>query len=96
MSTRIRQSTPIPTGSDVKVNNNFPRKRIRMKNIPLGSTIRVDKSFVKPERLEVKMSKIKASSAFKNGKSKARAQLKRIKSTSLRKGDVVKINVSTS
>lgn len=94
MTTRIHQRTPIATGSNVKINNNFPRKRVRIKNLPLGSTVRVDNSFVKPEKLQVKMSKIKASTSFKNGKSKARAQLKKIKSTSLKKGNAVKISTS--
>ena len=92
MATRIRQSAKIPHGTRVTVNNNFPRKNLRIKNIPLGSTIRVDKSFVKPEDLKTKMSKIKASSKFKSGKSEYR----KLKSIALKPGDTVNIKIKTS
>ena len=93
MTTRIHQSTPIPIGRGVKVNNNFPKKRIRINKLPLGSTVRVDKSFTKPQSLKGRMSKIKASPKYKQGEAKVRSKLasRRIKN----RGKVT-VKVSTS
>lgn len=94
MPVRMRQSTKIPHGSDITVNNNFPKKRLQIKNIPLGSTIRVDKSFIKPENLKTKMSRIKASTEFKNGRNAYKAEKARV--VRINPGQTVNIRIKTS
>lgn len=100
MVTRIHQRTRIPRGSGIKVNNDFRKKQVHVNKIPLGSTIRVDKSFIKPENLKQRMSKIKASPKYKAGEAKVRAKLTAIKvkkgSTVTIKNRNVKMDISTS
>lgn len=89
MTVKIHQRTRVHPGlNSVKIRNDFPRKHINVKNLPRGSKIHVDSSFVKPESLKGRMSKIKASSQFKAGESKAKVQLQAMK---LRKGKQVNI-----
>ena len=94
MTVRMRQTTKIPMGSRVVVKNDFSRKRLQIKNLPLGSTIRVDKSFVKPENLKTKMSKIKASSQFKSGRSKYKAEKSRV--IRVKSGETINVRLKTS
>lgn len=94
MGTRIRQRAKIPMGTQITVNNNFPKRRLQVKNIPLGSTIRVDKSFVKPDNLKTKMAIIKASTKFKNGKSSYKAE--KAKVVRIKPGQTVNIRIKTS
>lgn len=94
MTVRMRQTTKIPMGSHVEVKNNFPRKHLQIKNLPLGSKIRVDKSFVKPDSLKTKMSKIKASPQFKSGRSKYKAEKARV--VRVKSGETINVRLKTS
>ena len=92
MTTKIHQHTKLPTGlNSVRINNNFPRKHIRIKNLPRGSKIHVGSSFVMPDSLDKRMSEIKASHEFKSGEIKAKKEYKRIK---LRKDNKLSVNIS--
>lgn len=80
MTLKTSQHTRVRPGlNSVKIKNNFPKKKVSLKNLPRGSKIHVDSSFVKPESLKSKMSKIKASAEFRSGEAKARVKLKSMK-----------------
>lgn len=92
MATKIHQHTKLPTGiNSVKIKNNFPKKHIRIKNLPRGSKVHVGSSFVMPETLSKRMSEIKASHEFKSGEIKAKSEYQRIK---VRKDSKLKVNIS--
>ena len=92
MVTRVRQNTGIPRPfSSVKINNNFPRKRVSVKNLPRGSKIHVDSSFIKPEKLKGRMSKIRASAQFKSGQIKAKTKLQTMR---IKQNQKVTVNIS--
>lgn len=92
MTLKTFQHTRVRPGlNSVKVNNNFQRKKISVKNLPRGSNIHVASSFTKPEKLQTKMSKIKASSQFTAGKAKARTKLQSMR---VKRNKKVTVNIS--
>lgn len=92
MTLKTFQHTRVRPGvNSVKINNNFSRKKVSVKNLPRGSKIHVDSSFVKPEKLQGRMSKIKASAQFKMGEAKVRQKLRSMK---VKNGTKVAVNIS--
>lgn len=92
MTVKIHQHTRVRPGlNSVKINNDFPRKKVTLKNLPRGSKIHVADSFTKPEKLKGRMSKIKASAQFSAGKVKARAILQSMK---VKQSKKVTVNIS--
>lgn len=92
MTVKIHQHTRVRPGlNSVKINNDFPRKKVTLKNLPRGSKIHVDSSFTKPEKLKGRMSKIKASAQFKSGEAKIRTKLQTMK---IKQGNKVRVSIS--
>lgn len=92
MTLKTFQHTRVRPGlNSIKINNNLPKKKVSVRNLPRGSKIHVDSSFIKPEKLKGRMSKIKASAQFKSGQAKARTKLQTMK---VKQGNKVRVSIS--
>ena len=102
MSGSVHQSTKVRLGSYTRVTNTYPRKRGRIENLPLNGSVKFEKGFDRTD-LKQRIARLKSSSAYRRGKTEAEAQLRKIKTITLRKGKAIKVksgnlrvNVSTS
>jgi hypothetical protein len=92
MVVKTHQRTKVTSSNkSISVNNNFNKKHLKVKNLPLGSRIRVGDSFVTPQTLKVRMSEIKASAKYREGRNNIKSKLKSVR---YKRGSNVKVSIS--
>ena len=97
MGGSVHQSTKVGYNSHTRITNTYPRKRGRLENLPLNSSIEFKKGFDRTD-LKTRIARLKSSPAYKSGQIKAKSKIRSVykkpnQTITVRSGNL-KVNIS--
>lgn len=86
MAGSVRQQTKLRHGSSTRITNTYPRKRGTL-TAPRNSHITFEKGFDRTD-IKERIARLKSSTAYKSGESKAKTQLQTMR---FKRGKIVRV-----